>query len=74
MGWPYFNPPGIQSRTTIEKGNFFVPTAGVEPESVKDDWNPRRTKVIKAVKIGITALIIAAILVMGYFCITEFYR
>ena len=72
MGWPYFNPPGIQKRTTIEQGNFFVPTDGVEPESVNDDYNPRRTKVIKVVRIGVTILVIAAILVMGYFAISDY--
>ena len=74
MGYPYFNPPGVQKVTTIEQGNFFVPTDGVEPECVKDDFNPRHTKVTKVVKIGFAIAIIAAILVMGYFCITEFYR
>ena len=59
MGFPYFNPPTVQKVNKIEEGNFFVPTEGVEVDSVKEQ-TPSRAKAKKIVK---TVVIIAAIIV-----------
>ena len=68
MGWPY---NGNKNNSNVALGHFFAPSAGIEPESVKDDLNPRRTKAIKAVKICVAILIIAAIAVIGYFIVKD---
>ena len=59
MGYPYFNPPGTQKVNTIEQGHYFVPTAGIEPESVKEEENIRWVKIKRAVKI--VAIVLGAI-------------
>lgn len=58
MGFPFFNPPTIQKVNKIEEGNFFVPTEGVEVDSVKE-LKPAHAKAKKIVK---TVVIIAAVI------------
>ena len=51
MGFPYFNPPNIQKVNTIEEGNFFVPTQGVEEEELTREVSRKKAKVLKVLKI-----------------------
>ena len=51
MGFPYFNPPHIQKVNTIEEGNFFVPTKGVEEEELTREVSARKAKAMKVLKI-----------------------
>lgn len=68
MGFPYFNPPHIQKVNTIEQGNFFVPTKGVEEEELAREMTPRNAKIVKVLKtcgliLGIIAFIVLAVFV-----------
>ena len=72
MGFPYFNPPGIQKRNAYERGDWFVPTDGVEPESVNDELDHRRAKLKRILKITLIVLGAIGFVVMGYFCIRDF--
>lgn len=72
MGFPYFNPPNIQKANTIEQGNFFVPTKGVEPESVYEESSPGAEKVKRALKITLTVIGAIAIGVLAFFCIRDY--
>lgn len=71
MGFPYFNPPGIQKRNAYERGDWFVPTGGVEPDSVNEELNYRHAKVKKIIKVTLIVLGIVGFLVLGYFCLTD---
>lgn len=72
MGYPYFNPPGTQKVNTIEQGHYFVPTAGVEPESVNEVVNPKRAKIKKAVKIGVLIVAAVAFVILGCWAIANY--
>ncbi len=69
MGYPYFNPPGTQKMNTIEQGHYFVPTAGVEPDSVKEVENIRWVKIKRAVKIVAIVLGAVVFVIGGYWAI-----
>lgn len=69
MGYPYFNPPGTQKINTIEQGHYFVPTAGVEPDSVKEVENIRWVKIKRTVKVGVLILAVAAFVAIGFWAI-----
>ena len=72
MGFPYFNPPGIQKRNAFERGDWFVPSGGIEPDSVNEELNLRRAKVKKILKITVTVLAVIGFVVLGYFCLKDF--
>ena len=62
MGYPYFNPPYLQKVNKIEEGNFFVPSGGIEPDSVHD-FQTTRERTIRTTKwIALGAAFVAAVL------------
>ena len=66
MGYPYFNPPYLQKVDKIEEGNFFVPSGGIEPESV-DDYQTTQQKAIKLTKWIALAVAVAAVILASIF-------
>ncbi len=74
MGFPYFNRPGIQKRNAYERGDWFVPTGGVEPESVNDDFSSRSSKLMKALKIVLIVFGVAVFLYFGCLFVIDFYQ
>lgn len=65
MGYPYFNPPYLQKVDKIEEGNYFVPSGGIEPESV-NEVQVRNEKIIKIIKwIALAACVSAVLLISG---------
>lgn len=73
MGFPYFNPPNIQKINTIEEGNFFVPTEGVEPESVHEEPSLKAAKVKRVLKITLAAVGVIAFAALAYFCLRDYF-
>lgn len=65
MGYPYFNPPYNQKVNKIEEGNFFVTSAGIEPDSVRVDLDVQRDKAIRIVKYAVLALGIVATVILS---------
>ena len=66
MGYPYFNPPYLQKVDKIEEGNYFVPSAGIEPESVNDfqTHDEKVLKVMKWIALGIGVAIVFVMTVL----------
>lgn len=73
MGFPYFNPPNIQKVNTIEEGNFFVPTNGVEPEAVHEEQSLKAAKAKRIFKIILSVVGAVAFGVLAYFCLRDYY-
>lgn len=73
MGFPYFNPPNIQKVNTIEEGNFFVPTKGVEPEAVHEELSLKAVKVKRILKITLAVVGAVAFGVLAYFCLRDYF-
>jgi len=69
MGYPYFNPPYLQKVDKIEEGNYFVPSGGIEPESVKD-FETTQEKAIRAMK-WIALAAVAAAVVLSWFLLPQ---
>ena len=65
MGYPYFNPPYLQKVDKIEEGNYFVPSGGIEPESVKD-FQTSQDKLIRTTKWITLAIVVAATILMWF--------
>ena len=65
MGYPYFNPPYLQKVDKIEEGNFFVPSDGIEPESVHD-YQTTKEKTIRVTKWIALAVVAAAVVFMSF--------
>ena len=65
MGYPYFNPPYLQKVDKIEEGNYFVPSGGIEPESVKD-FETSKEKAIRATKWIALVVAAAAVILMSF--------
>lgn len=65
MGYPYFNPPYLQKVDKIEEGNYFVPSGGIEPESVRD-FETTQEKAIRMSK-WITLAVVVAAAVLTWF-------
>ena len=74
MSFPFFNPPGVQKRTAYERGDWFAPSGGIEPDCVKDDFFSRPTKLKKALKIVLVVFGVALFLYFGYLFVLDFYR
>ncbi len=74
MGYPYFNPPTTQKVNKIEEGNFFVPTLGVLPSSVTEEYTPAKAKVRKIVKTAIYIAAAVAFVIMGILVISDHYK
>ncbi len=72
MGAPYFNPPHIQKVNTIEQGNFFVPTKGVEEEMLAKEVSAKKAKVMKIVKICALVAGLIAFVILGVFVIKDY--
>lgn len=73
MGYPYFNPPHIQKANTIEQGNYFVPTKGVEEQELSRELYVRTTKAKKIVKTVALVLGIAAFLWLATVVLKDYY-
>ena len=67
MGYPYFNPPYLQKVDKIEEGNYFVPSGGIEPESVRD-FETTQEKMIRMSK-WITLAVVVAAAVLTWFLV-----
>ena len=65
MGYPYFNPPYLQKVDKIEEGNYFVPSGGIEPESVKD-FQTSQDKIFRTTKWITLAIVVAATILMWF--------
>ena len=59
--------------TIIEKGNFFAPTQGVEPESVTQELKPAQEKVKKILKIVAIVLFTAVFIALGVEVVLRYY-
>ena len=64
MGYPYFNPPYLQKVDKIEEGNYFVPSGGIEPDSVLE-IQPEKAKTIKALKLIALGVAIATMILIA---------
>lgn len=73
MGFPYFNPPHIQKVNTIEAGNYFVPTQGVEELEHARDVSPKRAKIGKIIKTCAIVLALIGFVILGIFVIKDYY-
>lgn len=71
MGYPYFNPPTTQKVNKIEEGNFFVPTLGVLPESVTEEYTPAIEKALKRIKVSMWILAAIGWLLLGATIISD---
>lgn len=70
MGFPYFNPPYLQQINKIEEGNFFVPSEGIEPDSVYDIQTDN-TRIVRIVK-WITLILAASAVVLATTLLPQF--
>lgn len=59
--------------TIIEKGNYFAPTQGVEPESVTQELKPAHTKASKILKIVAIVLSAVVFIALGVEAISRYY-
>ena len=64
MGYPYFNPPYLQKVDKIEEGNYFVPSGGIEPDSVLE-IQPEKAKTIKVLKLIALGVAIATMILIA---------
>lgn len=73
MGYPYFNPPGEQKVTTIERGDYFVATGGIEPDSVTKEYSPRKAKFLKAIKITAWVVGVITFVILGVLVFNDYF-
>ena len=70
MGFPYFNPPYLQQINKIEEGNFFVPSEGIEPDSVYDIQTDK-ARAVRLIK-WITLILAASAVVLATTLLPQF--
>lgn len=69
MRLPYFDPIGpFQKSTPFERGDWFVPTGGMDELVEKEYAHERRLRIVKIVT---TVLVLAAFLVAGTMVVAD---
>lgn len=62
VGFPFFDHPGIQKVTTKERGDYFLPTKGVDIEVAEKEYT-KSNRVIKKISYILVAIAFAALIV-----------